>query len=205
MERHCHRSLQFHELQLIGQEVHVTVRYGLAVGVFLPPWAFEYEQQSLAKPRTLPHSCQETNTVLTLRGRPDFAQDLRRFVVLSAALLAALAVLVLLALVPAEVLLRRWALPLGLLVCCCWLAPHSPGPWPKSTSRWWTSWPQLSWLPSCYTSFFPLKQLAALPYGPVEPEPACWPPQRCSQTGTRATSAIRSAAGALFLGFLFGL
>ncbi|KAL3186621.1 hypothetical protein MRX96_027432 [Rhipicephalus microplus] len=97
----------------------------------------------------------------------DFAQDLRRFVVLSAALLAALAVLVLLALVPAEALLRRWALPLGLLG---WLLLAGP------TLAWTVAKEHISLVdplaPAFVAAFLlhvllPLKQLASLLMGPV--------------------------------------
>ncbi|XP_075559692.1 adenylate cyclase type 2 Ac76E isoform X2 [Dermacentor variabilis] len=97
----------------------------------------------------------------------DFAQDLRRFVVLSVALLVALALLVLLALVPAEALLRRWALPLGLLG---WLLLSGP------TLAWTVAKEHISLVdplaPAFVAAFLlhvllPLKPLAALLMGPL--------------------------------------
>ncbi|KAL3186586.1 hypothetical protein MRX96_027398 [Rhipicephalus microplus] len=105
--------------------------------------------------------------LLSEKGLEYFAQDLRRFVVLSVALLAALAVLVLLALVPAETLLKRLALTLGLLG---WLLLAGP------TLAWTVAKEHISLVdplaPAFVAAFLlhvllPLKQLAALLMGPV--------------------------------------
>ncbi|KAH9362494.1 hypothetical protein HPB48_015592 [Haemaphysalis longicornis] len=97
----------------------------------------------------------------------DYAQDSRRFVVLSVALLVALALLVLLALVPAEALLRRWTLPLGLVG---WLLVAAP------TVTWTLAKPHVSLVdplaPAFVAAFLlhvvlPLRPLAALLLGPA--------------------------------------
>ncbi|XP_077504116.1 adenylate cyclase type 2 Ac76E isoform X3 [Amblyomma americanum] len=128
----------------------------------------------------------------------DFAQDLRRFVVLSVALLVALALLVLLALVPAEVLLSRWALPLGLVG---WLLLAGP------TLAWTVAKEHISPVdplaPAFVAAFLlhvllPLRPIAALLMGPGSSAGLLVATALLADWDTRHFGC-QLAAGALFL------